>query len=227
VVETFAAGRRQWLWRQHADAVNAELVARWLPADPVSRVLKTDLFDEAVGAGLYPCLSARARVVTGIDVSPAVVNAATARYPGLDAKVADVRRLPFEPATFNAIVSNSTLDHFDSFGEIKTSVGELHRVLAPRGDLLLTLDNARNPIVALRGCLPGSALRWIGALPAYVGETCGPRALRRLLESTGFEVYELTAVLHCPRAPAVAAARLFECATRPTRQRFLKALAAW
>ena len=36
------------LWRRHSDAVNWGLLERWLPPR-LERVLKTDLFDEAVG----------------------------------------------------------------------------------------------------------------------------------------------------------------------------------
>jgi len=42
-------------------------------------VLKTDLFDEAVGAGLAPRLFEVFGSVTGIDVSPAATAAARAR----------------------------------------------------------------------------------------------------------------------------------------------------
>src|SRR5437867_12508286 len=50
------------LWRQHSDRVNGALLARWLPRRPMGFVLKTDLFEEAVGDGLYPLLrSGRAR----------------------------------------------------------------------------------------------------------------------------------------------------------------------
>jgi hypothetical protein len=36
-------------------------------------------------------------------------------------------------------------------------------------------------------------------VPYYVGATCGPRRLRRLLGGAGFRVEELAALLHVPR----------------------------
>src|SRR5215208_2152993 len=117
------------LLRAYSDAVNAGLVRRWLPSLGGARVLKTDLFDEAVAAGLVPELRAAGASVVGIDVSDATVAAARTRYPELEVLVGDVRRLPFANGSFDAVISNSTLDHFESAAELREGVGELHRVL--------------------------------------------------------------------------------------------------
>ena len=127
-----------------SDVVNGDLVARWLPPHPGGAVLKTDLFDELVGAGLVPGLFDTFGDVTGIDVSPAVVAAARARYPRLSAEIADVEKaLPFPAGAFDAVVSNSTLDHFAASSDIGAALGELHRVLRPGGDLP---RHARQPV---------------------------------------------------------------------------------
>src|SRR5690349_14983203 len=55
------------LWRRHSDRTNGALLSRWLPHEPGGRVLKTDLFDEATGAGLYPRLAERFAGIAGID----------------------------------------------------------------------------------------------------------------------------------------------------------------
>ncbi|HEX3136351.1 MAG TPA: class I SAM-dependent methyltransferase, partial [Casimicrobiaceae bacterium] len=129
----------------HSDATNTTLFERWLPSEPCATVLKTDLFDEAMGSGLYPLLSARGRRVAAIDVAPTVLAAATARYPALLAVEADVRRMPFAGDTFDVVVSNSTLDHFETHDEILASLRDFHRILRPGGRLLLTMDNLANP----------------------------------------------------------------------------------
>ncbi len=215
------------LWRLHSDAVNATLVADWLP-DRVDRLLKTDLFDEAVGAGLFPLLASRAGAVAGIDVSAGMVRAATMGHPGLRAAQADVRRLPFADAAFDAVVSNSTLDHFASMHDLVAGLHELRRVLRPGGQLLVTLDNPANPVVALRARLPFPLLRRLGLVPYFVGATCGPGELRRILAREGFDVRDATAVLHCPRAVAVAVARLLDGRAGPRGRRlFLRSLMAW
>jgi cytochrome P450/ubiquinone/menaquinone biosynthesis C-methylase UbiE len=228
----------QRLWRAHSDAVGVGLVEAWLPGD-LERVLKTDLWDEAVGTGLIPELSRKANEVIAVDVSEAVVEAARARYPELSAQQADVRRLPFEDGWFDAVVSNSTLDHFESENEIRAAIWELRRVLRPGGTLVLTLDNPRNPLVATTKLLPRARLNrfWLkhartganlGLLPYHVGATVGPSRLRRWLSRADFDIEELEETVHCPRLPAVLLGALLERRGTPRAQeRLRRALAGF
>jgi SAM-dependent methyltransferase len=183
------------LLRAYSDAANRRLLERWLPAR-TGRVLKTDVFDEAVAEGLAPFLAHRAEALVAIDASRAAVEAARRRHPELDARVADVRALPFADGSFDVVVSTSTLDHFAARADIDMGLRELHRVLAPGGLVVVTLDNPWNPLVALRNALPA---RPRALVPYYVGATLGPRALRAALAGAGFAVEELAAVLHAPR----------------------------
>jgi SAM-dependent methyltransferase len=238
VAERWLESHPQRLWRQHSDSVNAELLERWLPVNLAS-VLKTDLFDEAVSAGLYQTLVQHADRVVGIDASSAIVAAALSKHPGLVAHRADVRRLPFADGEFDAVVSNSTLDHFDSRDEIVVALRELNRVLRPRGVLVLTLVNPWHPVLAVTKALPRGALNraWAsvggtssraGLLPYYVGSTFDVRQLRRLLAKLGFAVVDTGAVVHVPRILAVVVARQIE--RRPnarSHERFLEALMAF
>ena len=193
----------QLLWRRHSDAVNRALLERWLAGVEAEVLLKTDLFDEAFGDGLMPALFSRARRVVGIDTAGGVVDAARDREERLAGVRSDVRALPFDDSSFEAVVSISTLDHFESRADIDASLAELHRVLRPGGRLVITLDNAANPVVALRNALPFRALRAIGLVPYFVGATYGSAGLRRALERVGFRVLDTTATLHCPRVLAV------------------------
>jgi SAM-dependent methyltransferase len=216
------------LWRLHTDAINATLFARWLPSEPCANLLKTDLYDEAMGSGLYPLLSARARHVAAIDVAPTVLAAASVRYPALLAAAADVRRLPFASGSFDVVVSNSTLDHFDTRDEILASLRGFHRILRPGGRLLLTMDNLANPAVALRNALPYPLLRRLNLVAYPIGATAGPGRLRRMLKDAGFDVLETVALLHCPRALSVALARRCERRGTPeAKARFLRAAGRW
>lgn len=178
--------------------MNAALVERWLPA-PVGRILKTDLFDELVAPGLYPVLRSRARQVVGVDLSPEVVAAAGDRYPELETEVASVRELPFSSASFDAALSNSTLDHLATREEVAGALSELARVIRPGGRLLITLDNPLNPLVALRDAMPRGLARALRRVPYDSGWTCGPRRLRRMLAESGFVAPESTAIMHAPR----------------------------
>lgn len=227
VTATLVAGGRDHLWRAHSDAVNRQLLTRWTP-DPSGRVLKTDGFDEAVSLGLLPVLTTLGVRVIIMDLSPAVLHAARRRHGSGTFVVADARALPFRDGSFRGVVSNSTLDHFLTRGELATSLAELGRILTAGGRMLLTLDNLANPMVALRNLLPFRFLHRIGLVPYYVGATCGPRALRRLLAASGFQGVSMGACVHCPRPLAVLVGRWCErFAPKGVQQGYLRFLAGW
>ena len=191
------------LWREHSDAVNTRLLEQWLPCPPVQRILKTDLFDEAVSRGLVPVLSNYAEHVIAIDVAPTAVGSAARKYPALAAASADVRALPCESGSFDAVVSLSTLDHFENARDISSALSELFRVLKPNGMLILTLDNGANPIVAVRNALPYALTHAIGLVPYPVGRTLTPGRARAAVTRAGFTVSEMITIMHSPRVLAV------------------------
>ena len=226
--ENWRQENNQSLWRQHSDAVNLALVKNWWPNGPVGSVLKTDLFDEVFGEGLYPFMHLNAKSVSGIDLSEVVVSEAQRKYPKLQTTVADVRRLPYRNNQFDLIISNSTLDHFQVPSDISLAVSELYRILRPGGQMVLTLDNLRNPMIALRYVLPFRLLNALGVVPYYVGSTFGPRGLRRVVGKAGFQIINTASVMHCPRVLAVAIAGLLQRhAKRPAQKRFLRSLMAF
>lgn len=219
--------RRSWLWRRHSDAVNCGLLRRWLPSAGMDAVLKTDLFDEMCGEGLFPVLEPLARSVVGIDLSPSVLRSARGRHAGLRAVAADVLRLPFPDGSFACVVSNSTLDHLESVERIADALAELHRVMLPGGELIITLDNPSNPMVAIRNLISTRLLIKLGITPYFVGATCGAKQLRRLLEGEGYSVREEAWVMHCPRVLAVALARVLEKVGLPGLHRAYLRIMMW
>jgi SAM-dependent methyltransferase len=226
VAKYWSDSRRDNLWRQHADAVNARLVERWLSRIPVERLLKTDLFDEAVTGGLHSLLMSRARLVVGMDISGVVTQLARSNCEEMVVACADVRSLPFADDAFDVVLSNSTLDHFATRQEVVASLRELNRVTRPGGKLVLTLDNRGNPAVALRNMLPLQWLQRLKIVPYFVGVNCGPRGLRRLLEETSWELLEMDSILHCPRFLMVGASRfLTRRGSCEAQKRFLAWLA--
>jgi SAM-dependent methyltransferase len=225
VVAGWPAGDRPGLWRQHSDRLNGALLARWLPG-PGERTLKTDLFEEAVGEGLYPLLRP-AGTVLGIDLAPAAVARAVGRHAGLRGLITDVRRLPFRPGSFDLVVSTSTLDHFDRASDIADSIGEIHRVLRRGGALVITMDNERNPVLAVRRRWQELLLR-LRVLPYRTGVSCDAAGLRRLLVAAGFDVREEATLFHAPRVLAVAAAAALDAvAGRRVSAGYLRLLAGF
>jgi len=201
------------------------LLEDWLGSRQVNNLLKTDLFDEAVSRGLYPFLSEHARCVYGIDLAAESAVAAKKQYPELEAACADVRKLPFSEHCFDLIVSNSTLDHFQSTNDIDAGLRELFRVLGQGGELLISLDNLQNPIVGLRNLLPYRLLNRLNLVPYFVGKTYGRRGFAAALEKAGFQVLETKAIMHCPRVLAVAVAGILQRrASKKSQRRFLEFL---
>lgn len=208
--------------------MNKTLLTRWQPIHPIEKLLKTDLFDEAVSEGLRAVLDAQAKRVFYIDTSFKIHQMARGRHPDLQTVKADVRQLPFAKASFDCIVSNSTLDHFESLGEITNSLREFYRVLRPGGHLILTLDNLSNPIILLRNSLPLRLLQHLKIVPYDLGPTLRAKQLKILLRKSGFNVLQTDAIMHCPRVLCVAMAHWLEKYASNTMQTyFLRFLMAF
>jgi SAM-dependent methyltransferase len=237
VASEWLRARRYRLWREFTDTHQSGLVARWIGALHASartadhdegglRLLKTDLFDEVAGRGVVQTLISRGIQVTGVDIAPTVVAEAARRNAGLNAVASDVRSLPFADASFDAVFSGSTLDHFDDAHSVRQSLAELRRVLRPGGHLILTMDNPANPIIWIRN---GPLLPWLrraGIVPYQVGRALGPRALAASVRDAGFHVNATTAVMHCPRVLAVGCSTLVDRGPRACHDAFLRALMA-
>jgi SAM-dependent methyltransferase len=159
--------------------------------------LKTDLFEEAYGDdALFPGIALGARLRLGIDISTRTVRAAAARHTELAAGsvVADVRRIPFRSGSVDLILSNSTLDHFQTAAELHEALAELTRVLQPGGRLIVTLDNPWNPLY-----WPLRAMSRVRATPFSLGRTFSAPKLVRALKRCGLEIERTGTLLHNPR----------------------------
>jgi SAM-dependent methyltransferase len=197
------------VWRRFCDELHQRILRDWTGGRRFASALKTDLFDEAVGEGLFAWLGAVSDRVEGIDVAPGIVVQAAQRHPGLIARQADVRHLADHPAnSFDLIVSNSTLDHFAEEQDLTVALSELSRTLRPGGLLFVTLDNPRNPVVALRNRLTRP---WMGAttlVPYFMGHTVPLAELSRQLTACGLQVERTGYLMHVPRLLFLHACRL-------------------
>ncbi|MEO8707390.1 MAG: class I SAM-dependent methyltransferase [Kofleriaceae bacterium] len=77
-------------------------------------------------------LAGRGASVEGLDLSPAMIEEATASHPDLRFRVADMFALPYEPATLAGIVAFYAIVHLQTV-ELVAPFREFHRVLAPGG----------------------------------------------------------------------------------------------
>lgn len=219
--------RSDGAWRQYCDRLHLDLIKSWIP-DVGPAVLKTDLFDEAIGGGLLPHWNkdepGSDRLLVGIDISRGVVGDASIRHADIRGIVADMRRLPLSEQSFDTVISNSSLDHFRSRAELIDSLREIHRVARPSAHLLITLDNPMNPVIALRRILPYKFLHRLGVLPYPVGATLSLPGLRRALLEIGFVIERDGAVMHVPRVLVIPLCRLLDRFSRPSNIKLIERL---
>lgn len=152
---------------------------------PGERVL-----DVGAGPGLLACAIAE-RVaptggVAGIDISEPLLAWARAHSPAgldIDYRQGDATCLPFDDASFDAVVSTQVLEYV---ADVDAAIAELARVARPGGRILV-LDTDWDSIV---WASPDDALtaRVLAAWEAHAPHPRLPRTLARRLRAAGLEV---------------------------------------
>ena len=128
-------------WEQRAsgyDRVFASMTSQLAEPllDAASVVAGTRMLDVATGPGYVAGRAAARRAsVVGVDIAGAMVELARRLHPALDFRQADAHALPFEDASFEAVVGNLAILHL---GRPEQAAGEFARVLAAGGRLALT-----------------------------------------------------------------------------------------
>jgi SAM-dependent methyltransferase len=175
------------------------LFAEHFPALAGLRILKTDLWDEAKNTRILAWASQQGADAYGVDISAPTVRQARDAFErradgqrALRSAVGDVRALPFADASFDAIYSMGTIEHFD---ETERAVEEMVRVLKPGGRAIVGVPNRHDPFLRplLATLLQAAGLYGYGYEKSY-----SRRALRRMLERAGFTVVAETAILFIP-----------------------------
>ena len=169
------------------------------PALEGLRILKTDLWDEAKNTRILAWASRQGARTYGVDISEPTVMQARAAFDrgpgplhGLHGAVGDVRALPFLDASFDAIYSMGTIEHFD---ETERAVEEMARVLKPGGRAIVGVPNRHDPF--LRPLL-ATVLQAVGLYGYGYEKSYSRRALRQMLEKAGLAVIAETAILFIP-----------------------------
>ena len=190
--------------RYYADN-ERRLFAEHFPPLEGLKILKTDLWDEAKNTRILAWASRQGARAYGIDISePIVVQARRAFDTGpaarhgrhgrhcLQGAVGDVRDLPFRDASFEAIYSMGTIEHFD---ETERAVEEMARVLKPGGRAIVGVPNRYDPF--LRPLL-ATVLQAVGLYAYGYEKSYSRRALKQMLEKAGLDVVAETAILFIP-----------------------------
>jgi demethylmenaquinone methyltransferase/2-methoxy-6-polyprenyl-1,4-benzoquinol methylase len=187
------------------DAMNRVMTVgldqRWRRATVRASVRQGDrVLDACCGTGdlAVAARKAGAGEVVGIDFSERMLERARRKAPELEWLQADVLKLPFEDASFDAAVVGFGVRNVD---DLEASIRELRRVLRPGGRLgILEITTPRGPlklfyklwfdrIVPLLGrLLPGGDAYTY--LPASVRRFPGPEELAALMGRCGFRDVE-------------------------------------
>lgn len=187
-------------WRKHADGLNRRLIGRFLPENKLfSRSLKTDLFDESIGEGLLPFLGKLSGQCWGVDLSHRIASSADFADSNFFRLTTDIIRPGLRAESFDLIVSNSTLDHFNEENDIRKALTSLARLLKPGGHFIWTMDNPANPIILVRNLL-SKRIGPIGSLVPYqMGQTWKIKKMKNELGKMGFDIQATASIMHCPR----------------------------
>lgn len=160
------------------------------------KILKTDLWDEAKNTRILAWASEQGAHAYGIDISPPTLMQARGAFgnvrQALRSTIADVRDLPFADASFDAIYSMGTIEHFD---ETEHAVAEIARVLKPGGRAIVGVPNRHDPFLRP---LFVALLQAVGLYGYGFEKSYSRRALREMLEATGLTVVGETAILFIP-----------------------------
>jgi glycine/sarcosine N-methyltransferase len=98
------------------------------------------VLDCAAGIGTQLLgLAALGHRVVGTDLSAVALRRAAARDPGAGVAAADMRRLPFPEATFDAVVcADNALPHLLTAADVRQALAGMLRVVTPGGVVIVT-----------------------------------------------------------------------------------------
>jgi len=140
-----------------------------LEARPQATLVALDLFGDSYAQHFGRGQSPQQRLLTNLKAAGVEQRAII--------EAGDMRKLPFEPAAFDAIVSSYAIDHLNRQG-INQSLAEAARVLKPGGDFLLMVI-AKEPWLQFT----------FGPLLLH-GGTRGPAWWIERVQEAGFQVLE-------------------------------------
>jgi SAM-dependent methyltransferase len=127
-------------------------------------------------------LASRGANVSGLDLSPAMIEQAKRLFPGLEFRVGDMLALPFEDSSLAGVVSFYSIVHFDE-PQTQQAFREIARVLR------------RGRLAAIAFHIGSDTLHrdeWFGETISVDFSFHEPEIVRRQLQAVGFEILELT-----------------------------------
>jgi SAM-dependent methyltransferase len=156
------------------------------------RVLKLDLWNEALNTRILHWMQSRGAEAFGLDLSQVVTDRARSNLDGAHLVQADIRELPFAAASFDFVYTMGTIEHI---AEYAVAVRELRRVLKPGGRAIVGVPHKWN--LFLRPALV-CLLDLVHRYPYSPEKSFSAGDLRRLVEGEGLRVLDRTGILTIP-----------------------------
>lgn len=159
------------------------------------RVLKLDLWNEAINTRILFWMRAQGAEAFGLDLSHEVARRARRRAPGgrpLPVARADIRELPYPDDSFDFVYTMGTIEHID---EYRQAIAEIRRVLAPGGRAIIGVPHRWDPF--LRPLLV-AVLDRFGRYAYSPEKSFGYGELRRDAEEAGLRVLRRAGILVLP-----------------------------
>ncbi len=160
------------------------------------RVLKLDLWNEAINTRILHWMESEGADVFGLDHSPVVASRAlrNSRDRGSDAGIlrADIRELPFAEGSFDFVYTMGTIEHI---AEYRQAVAEVRRVLRPGGQAIIGVPDKWN--IFLRPLMV-AVLDVFGMYHYSPEKSFSAGELRRVIEGAGLQVRSRTGILALP-----------------------------
>lgn len=160
------------------------------------KVLKLDLWNEAINTRILDWVRSQGAQVVGLDLSRVVAFRArknavrNGHSPAL--LRADIRELPFPEGSFDVVYTMGTIEHID---EYKDALQEIHRVLRPGGRAIIGVPHKWD--LFLRPLMV-TVLTAFGKYLYAPEKSFSAGELRRDVEETGLRVVERTGILTVP-----------------------------
>ncbi len=191
------------------------LIRRYVPDLAGKRVLKLDLWNEAVNTRILQWMQSQGAEAYGLDLSAVTTARARANgrapHPYLHIVQADIRGVPFAASSFDFVYTMGTIEHID---EYQAAVDEVGRVLKPGGLAIVGVPHKWNlylrPLMVL-------ALDAVGKYAYAPEKAFSSRELREVLEKSGLRVERRTGILSIPPILRMADLYLFRSGQSPAR----------
>lgn len=135
-------------WRYYKKRIDQLLTSHDYDTTPHPEALKTDVFNEIRNLPGEGGVTRTGLPVTFVyvDNNKEYINTFKAMYPGERAYLMDIRDLQFSSDRFDFIFDCSTIDHVP-FVDVEDVILNYHRLLKPRGKLLLITWTHQEPLV--------------------------------------------------------------------------------